>query len=88
MAGVSTEEFGVGRSVEGVSRSGEALVEWRSSEQVENGTPSTSPPFWDSDDDNDGGMLLNLFHVRFNALYSFEYEFVCCMLILCRYKVY
>ncbi|KAB2092596.1 hypothetical protein ES319_A02G040600v1 [Gossypium barbadense] len=54
MAGVSTEEFGVGRSVEGVSRSGEALVEWRSSEQVENGTPSTSPPFWDSDDDDDG----------------------------------
>ncbi|KAB2092595.1 hypothetical protein ES319_A02G040600v1 [Gossypium barbadense] len=56
MAGVSTEEFGVGRSVEGVSRSGEALVEWRSSEQVENGTPSTSPPFWDSDDDDDGGL--------------------------------
>ncbi|KAK5840900.1 TNF receptor-associated factor homolog 1b-like isoform X1 [Gossypium arboreum] len=56
MAGVSTEEFGVGRSVEGVSRSGEALVEWRSSEQVENGTPSTSPPFWDSDDDEDGGL--------------------------------
>ncbi|KAA3485415.1 MATH domain-containing protein isoform X1 [Gossypium australe] len=56
MAGVSTEEFGVGRSVDGVSRSGEALVEWRSSEQVENGTPSTSPPFWDSDDDDDGGL--------------------------------
>ncbi|MBA0854526.1 hypothetical protein Goshw_001167 [Gossypium schwendimanii] len=74
MAGVSTEEFGVGRSVEGVPRSGEALVEWRSSEQVENGTPSTSPPFWDSDDDDDGGMLLSPFHVRFNALYSFEYE--------------
>ncbi|MBA0681493.1 hypothetical protein Goari_023293 [Gossypium aridum] len=74
MAGVSTEEFGVGRSVEGVPRSGEALVEWRSSDQVENGTPSTSPPFWDSDDDDDGGMLLSPFHVRFNALYSFEYE--------------
>ncbi|MBA0612460.1 hypothetical protein Godav_013059, partial [Gossypium davidsonii] len=56
MAGVSTEEFGLGGSVEGVSRSGEALVEWRSSEQVENGTPSTSPPFWDSDDDDDGGL--------------------------------
>ncbi|XP_012481941.1 TNF receptor-associated factor homolog 1b isoform X1 [Gossypium raimondii] len=56
MAGVATEEFGVGGSVEGVSRSGEALVEWRSSEQVENGTPSTSPPFWDSDDDDDGGL--------------------------------
>ncbi|GMJ01942.1 Tumor necrosis factor Receptor-Associated Factor 1b [Hibiscus trionum] len=55
MAGVSSEESGVGRSAEGVSRSGEMLVEWRSSEQVENGTPSTSPPYWDSDDDDGGG---------------------------------
>lgn len=36
-------------------QSGEALAEWRSSEQVENGTPSTSPPYWDTDDDDDGG---------------------------------
>ncbi|XWS08839.1 hypothetical protein CRYUN_Cryun40dG0034700 [Craigia yunnanensis] len=60
MAGVSSEDSGVGRSVEGISsgqryQSGEALAEWRSSEQVENGTPSTSPPYWDSDDDDDGG---------------------------------
>ncbi|XP_010522489.1 PREDICTED: MATH domain-containing protein At5g43560-like [Tarenaya hassleriana] len=36
------------------SQSGEAIVEWRSSDQLENGTPSTSPPYWDTDDDDDG----------------------------------
>ncbi|XWS13802.1 hypothetical protein CRYUN_Cryun36dG0069800 [Craigia yunnanensis] len=61
MAGVASEDSGVGRSVEGISsgqrcQSGEALAEWRSSGQVENGTPSTSPPYWDSDDDDDGGL--------------------------------
>ncbi|KAL3626388.1 hypothetical protein CASFOL_029937 [Castilleja foliolosa] len=57
MAGVATGESGVERSTEGFSiDSGEALVEWRSSGQVENGTPSTSPPYWNSDDDNDGGL--------------------------------
>ncbi|XP_073283683.1 TNF receptor-associated factor homolog 1a-like isoform X2 [Primulina huaijiensis] len=61
MAGVATEEFGVGRSLEDsangqqLCRSGEALVEWRYSEHIESGTPSTSPPYWDSDDD-DGGQ--------------------------------
>lgn len=60
MAGIVSEEAGVGRSTEGISsgqrcQSGEALAEWRSSEQVENGTPSTSPPYWDTDDDDDGG---------------------------------
>ncbi|XVE65894.1 hypothetical protein DITRI_Ditri08aG0036200 [Diplodiscus trichospermus] len=60
MTGLASEESGVGRSVEGISsaqrcQSGEALAEWRSSEQVENGAPSTSPPYWDSDDDDDGG---------------------------------
>ncbi|KAK8608889.1 hypothetical protein V6N13_025202 [Hibiscus sabdariffa] len=60
MAAVASEESGVGRSVEGISsgqrcQAGEALAEWRSSEQLENGTPSTSPPYWDSDDDDDGG---------------------------------
>ncbi|XP_052477589.1 TNF receptor-associated factor homolog 1b isoform X2 [Gossypium raimondii] len=59
MAAVASEETGVGRSVEGISsgqrcQAGEALAEWRSFDQVENGTPSTSPPYWDSDDD-DGG---------------------------------
>ncbi|XP_039040222.1 TNF receptor-associated factor homolog 1b-like isoform X2 [Hibiscus syriacus] len=54
MAGVATDECGVGRYSEGSSSrqnclSGEALAEWRSSEQVENGTPSTSLFYWDSD---------------------------------------
>lgn len=53
MAG-STCESGVGRSLEG-ALSGEALAEWRSSEQVENGIASTSPPYWDTDDDEDCG---------------------------------
>ncbi|GMY21380.1 TNF receptor-associated factor homolog 1b-like isoform X2 [Fagus crenata] len=62
MAGTASEESGVGRSLEGISsglrcQSGEALAEWRSSEQVENGTPSTSPPDWDTDDDNDGDQI-------------------------------
>ncbi|XP_028780642.1 TNF receptor-associated factor homolog 1b isoform X3 [Neltuma alba] len=60
MAGVVTDDSGAGKSVDGISsgqgcQSGEALAEWRSSEQVENGTPSTSPPYWDTDDDDDGG---------------------------------
>ncbi|KAJ0860616.1 putative MATH/TRAF domain-containing protein [Helianthus annuus] len=59
MAGSSSEESGVSRSFDGLSngqqqqRSGEALAEWRSSEQVENGITSTSPPYWDTDDDRD-----------------------------------
>lgn len=32
---------------------GEALSLWRSSGQVENGTPSTSPSYWDTDDDEE-----------------------------------
>ncbi|PIN15572.1 hypothetical protein CDL12_11778 [Handroanthus impetiginosus] len=58
MAGVATDESGAGRSLDGQQQrcqSGEALAEWRSSEQVENGSPSTLPPYWDSDDDDDGG---------------------------------
>ncbi|KAK6145974.1 hypothetical protein DH2020_019843 [Rehmannia glutinosa] len=58
MAGVATEESGEGRSLEGVTsghqqqrfQSGEALAEWRSLEQVENGSPSTSPSYLESDD--------------------------------------
>ncbi|KAG8363589.1 hypothetical protein BUALT_Bualt19G0038100 [Buddleja alternifolia] len=61
MAGVATQESGAGSPTGGVSieqqcHSGEALAEWRSSEQVENGITSTSPPYWDSDDDDDGGL--------------------------------
>ncbi|PKI67409.1 hypothetical protein CRG98_012194 [Punica granatum] len=60
MAGVVLEEPGVGRSDEGSSsmpssHSGEALAEWRSSEQVENGTQLTTAPYWDTDNDDDGG---------------------------------
>ncbi|CAL5208066.1 unnamed protein product [Lathyrus oleraceus] len=59
MAGIASEESGAGKSVEGSfsghrCQSGEALAEWRSSEQVENGIPSTSPPYWDTDEDDDG----------------------------------
>lgn len=68
MAGVATEESSVGGNSNGQQRCqyGEALVEWRSSEQVENGTPSTSPPYWDTDDDDDCGML----SISFNLLVS------------------
>ncbi|XP_022154806.1 MATH domain-containing protein At5g43560-like isoform X2 [Momordica charantia] len=59
MASVVSEEAEGMRSVDSSianghhSQPGEALAEWRSSEQVENGTPSTSPPYWDTDDDDD-----------------------------------
>ncbi|KAK9276322.1 hypothetical protein L1049_005853 [Liquidambar formosana] len=48
MAGTTSEEFGVGRSKEGISsgqycQSGEALAEWWSS-------------YWGTDDDNDLGI--------------------------------
>ena len=68
MAGIAVDDSGVGRSLEGVSggqqrcHSGEALAEWRSCEQVENGIPSTSPPYWDTDDDEDGGMHFVYFY--------------------------
>ncbi|KAF8401834.1 hypothetical protein HHK36_012780 [Tetracentron sinense] len=60
MAGSVNEDYGAGRSLEGIltgesCHSGEVLNEWRSCEQVENGTPSTSPPYWDTDDDDDCG---------------------------------
>jgi len=62
MAETLKEDSGVGRSVEAVangkhsSQSGEALSEWRSSGPVENGTPSTSPSYWDTDEDDDYGV--------------------------------
>ncbi|KAE9592354.1 hypothetical protein Lalb_Chr19g0128431 [Lupinus albus] len=66
MAGIASEELGVGKSVEGISsvqhcQSVEALAEWRSSEQVENGITSTSPPYWDTDDDDDGPKPADLY---------------------------
>ncbi|CAA7404067.1 unnamed protein product [Spirodela intermedia] len=38
-----------------VCQTSDSVGEWRSSEQVENGTPSTSPPYWDTDDEDDFG---------------------------------
>lgn len=69
MAGIATEESSVGGSSNGQRcQYGEALVEWRSSEQVENGTPSTSPPYWDTDDDDDCGRLSISFDLSVSAL--------------------
>ena len=70
MAGTLTEDnAGDGRSSstedmpsDQQSHSGDSLAEWRSSEQVENGTPSTSPAYSDTDDD-DCGMLSNSSHI-------------------------
>lgn len=60
MAGIVSEELRAGKSLEGSfsrhrCQSGEALAEWQSSEQVDNGIPYTSPPYWDTDEDDDGG---------------------------------
>lgn len=65
VAGSMTEDYspvGGSLAVDGLtsmqhSRSVDSLGEWRSSEQVDNGTPSTSPPYWDSDDEDDSGTL-------------------------------
>ncbi|CAM0883395.1 unnamed protein product [Alopecurus aequalis] len=45
------------------SVSGDSLSEWRSCDQVDNGSPSTSPPFWDTDGEYDdpGPSPRNLF---------------------------
>ncbi|XP_077239332.1 TNF receptor-associated factor homolog 1b-like [Tasmannia lanceolata] len=44
---------------------GDSLVEWRSCDQVENSTPSTSPPYWDTDDDDDCGAKPSELYVKF-----------------------
>lgn len=52
MAGTASKESGEGRSAEGIS------------EQVENGTPSTRPPYWDTDDDDDeADCMLSLLYL-------------------------
>ncbi|XP_078441812.1 TNF receptor-associated factor homolog 1a-like isoform X2 [Wolffia australiana] len=38
-----------------VCQTNDSVGEWRSSEQVENGIPSTSPPYWDTDEEDDFG---------------------------------
>ena len=42
-----------GLADEDCSITGDSLSLWRSCEQVDNGIPSTSPPFWDTDGDDD-----------------------------------
>lgn len=54
--GVSTE----GNSIVQHCESDEAVTEWRSSEQLETAIPSTSPPYWDIDDEDDSGRCLCL----------------------------
>nr|XP_009389027.1 PREDICTED: MATH domain-containing protein At5g43560 isoform X1 [Musa acuminata subsp. malaccensis]XP_018677979.1 PREDICTED: MATH domain-containing protein At5g43560 isoform X1 [Musa acuminata subsp. malaccensis] len=62
MTGTITEDYGMslrssateGTLSEQRCPSSDSITEWRSCEQVENGTPSTSPPYWDTDDDDDG----------------------------------
>ncbi|KAK1296719.1 MATH domain-containing protein [Acorus calamus] len=58
MAGSSSEDY-AGRGLEDISSGqrcqSDSLAEWRSCDQVENGVPSTSPPYWDTDDDDDCG---------------------------------
>lgn len=69
MAGTLVEDYtGDGRSSstedlpsDQHSHSGDSLVEWRSIEQVENGTPSTSPAYSDTDDDDCGPRPTELY---------------------------
>ena len=52
---------------------GEALSVWRSSGQVENGTPSTSPSYWDTDDDDDAlkeDLIVDLVNVEVGRYYE------------------
>ncbi|KAJ4744588.1 TRAF-like superfamily protein [Rhynchospora pubera] len=63
MAGLLTEDTDLDAiSTDQRCQSGESLAEWsRSSEQVENGTPSTSPPYYETDDDDCGPKPSELF---------------------------
>jgi len=45
--------------------SDDSLMELRSCGQFENGTPSTSPPYWDTDDDEDDCGILFLYQFKF-----------------------
>ncbi|KAF8772355.1 hypothetical protein HU200_005849 [Digitaria exilis] len=55
------------------SHSGDSLAEWRSSEQVENGTPSTSPAYSDTDDDDCGLVSVGALTVISIVLYILIY---------------
>lgn len=86
MSSTVTEDSAGGRSLEGLSsaqrcQSTDALAEWRSSDQVENGIPSTSPPYWDIDDSDDDGGNFEFFHL----CYSF-FLVLSSLLLLCNVK--
>ncbi|CAO2178049.1 unnamed protein product [Urochloa humidicola] len=65
-----------GLGIEDHSVSGDSISEWRSREQVDNGIPSTSPPFWDndSDDDDPGPRPLDLFGRHIWRIENFSKE--------------
>lgn len=67
MSASVTEDSAGGSSLEGLSSAQQCktseVAEWRSSDQVENGTPSTSPLYWDTDDSDDDGGNLELFRL-------------------------
>lgn len=56
-------------------QSAHSLAEWRSCEQVENGTPSTSPPYWDTDDGDDCGMPMTFFLCLFCLQFLQDFTF-------------
>lgn len=75
MSGGTNSEPGTGvrssSSVDEISsgqrcQSGE-IAEWRSCDQVENGIATTSPPYWDTDDDDCIGVssILNFSYLLF-----------------------
>ncbi|KAJ8438892.1 hypothetical protein Cgig2_007737 [Carnegiea gigantea] len=78
MAAIVSEESAVGRSLEELStgqqcRSGDGVVEWRSLDQTDDNMPSTSPPYWDTDDcDDDGGWTELLYKVFFEFFSNSE----------------
>jgi len=58
---LSTEDMSSGQRC----LSDDSLTELRSCGQVENGTPSTSPPYWDTDDDDDDCGIFFLYQFKF-----------------------
>ncbi|XP_006644794.1 TNF receptor-associated factor homolog 1b-like isoform X2 [Oryza brachyantha] len=56
---IATNGLGTGGSIDTKDRSvpSSSLYEYRSCENVENGNPSTAPPFWDSDGEDDDPVI-------------------------------
>ncbi|KZV53689.1 MATH domain-containing protein-like [Dorcoceras hygrometricum] len=75
---MATEEFGEGQALEEVANEkqirepGEASIESKSSEVIEDGTPSTSPLYWDSDDDDGGPKPSELYGKYTWKIYKFS----------------